>query len=105
MAMSAAGLPGIGARRAVDVRSKMCEDCGVKQPSFGLLSERTKPWCSGCAKGHAGVVDARSKMCEGCGVKQPSFGLPPELTKRWCSGCAKGHTGAVNVRSKKRRTD
>ena len=103
--MSATRLPGIGARRAVDVRSKMCEGCGVKQSSFGLLSERTKPWCSGCAKGHAGAVDARSKMCEGCGVKQPSFGLPPELTKWWCSGCAKGHAGAVNVRSKKRRTD
>ena len=61
MAMSAAGLPGIGARRAVDVRSKMCEDCGVKQPSFGLPPELTKRWCSGCAKGHTGAVNVRSK--------------------------------------------
>ena len=35
---------------------KMCEDCGLKQPSFVLPAEGKRRWCSGCTKGHAGVV-------------------------------------------------
>jgi hypothetical protein len=29
----------------------MCKDCGLKQPSFGLLTKGKKWWCSFCAKG------------------------------------------------------
>ena len=27
---------------------KMCEDCGLKWPNFGLLVERKEWWCAGC---------------------------------------------------------
>jgi predicted Fe-S protein YdhL (DUF1289 family) len=68
-------------------------------PSFGLLAEGKRRWCSGCAKGHAGVVNIASKKCESCQLKVPSFGLPAEGKKRWCSGCAKAHAGALRWRS------
>jgi hypothetical protein len=81
----------------VNIGSKKCEGCGLKQPSFGLPAEGKKRWCGGCAKGHKGAVNVGSKKCEGCGLKQPSFGLPSEGKMRWCGGCAKGHKGAVRA--------
>ena len=36
---------------------KKCEDCQLKQPSFGLPAEGRTRWCSGCAKAHAGAED------------------------------------------------
>ena len=86
----------------MDVVSKKCEGCGLKQPMFGLPGEgKKRRWCSGCAKGHAGAVDVVSKKCEGCGLKQPKFGLPAEGKRRWCSGCAKAHAGAVDITKRK----
>jgi hypothetical protein len=82
----------------VDVVNKKCEECQLKQPTFGLPSDRTKRWCSGCAKGHAGAVNVVDKKCEECQLKIPNFGLPAEGKKRWCFGCAKGHAGAVNIK-------
>ena len=38
----------------VDIRSKKCEDCEVKEPSFGLAGadgKGKKRWCGGCARG------------------------------------------------------
>jgi hypothetical protein len=73
----------------VDVISKMCEGCQVKYPRFGLPAEGKVRWCSGCAKGHAGVVNVKGKKCEGCQVKYPRFGLPDGGKKRrWCGDCA-----------------
>ena len=43
------------------VSRKKCEDCQLKQPSFGLPAEGKKRWCSGCAKGHAGAVDVETR--------------------------------------------
>ena len=75
----------------MNVQSKMCDDCQLKQPSFGLPAEGKARWCSGCAKGHAGAEDvltSHSKKCEGCQLKRSNFGLPAEGKARWCSGCA-----------------
>ena len=70
----------------------MCEDCGEVRPSYGLLGEQTKRWCSGCGKRHVGAVSVQQRQkCEDNGEKQPSFTLPGERTLRWCSGCGKGH--------------
>jgi hypothetical protein len=81
----------------VDVVNKMCEDCKLKQPNFGLVGGK-RQWCSGCAKAHDGAVDVVSKMCEDCKLKHPKFGLVAEGKKRWCFGCAKAHDGAVDFR-------
>jgi hypothetical protein len=96
---------------AVNVGSKKCEDCGVKQPTYGfkevtsnsgITLEGKKRWCTGCAKEHAGTEDlTRKKNCEGCQQKMAFFGLPAEGIKRWCRGCAKAHTGAVDIKHKK----
>jgi hypothetical protein len=34
-----------GAHGAVDVTSKKCEDCQIKQPTFGLPAEGKSRWC------------------------------------------------------------
>ena len=66
---------GRGQAGAVNVAKKKCEDCGLKQPSFGLPGDvgkrglKRRRWCSGCADGHEGSVDLASKMCEDCTVK------------------------------------
>ena len=84
------------------VHKNKCEECELKQPSFGLPAEGKTRWCGGCAKGHAGAVNVASKKCEGCGLKQPSFGLPAEGKRlRWCAGCATAHKGAQNNKKKK----
>jgi hypothetical protein len=88
----------------MDVVNKKCEDCQLKQPSFGLPADRKKRWCGVCAKGHAGVVNVVMRMCEDCGLKCPSVGLVVERKVRWCSGCAKGHAGTEsNVSHRKVR--
>ena len=46
-----------GAKDFKNERRKMCEDCQLKNPSFGLPAEGKRRWCSGCAKGHAGAVN------------------------------------------------
>ena len=71
----------------------MCEDCGLKSPSFGMEDERKMRWCSGCAKAHGAVNLVR--QCEDCALKSPSFGMEDERKRRWCSGCVKAHEGAV----------
>ena len=79
-----------------------CEDCALRQPSFGLPAEGRTRWCGGCAKAHAGARDVTSKRCEDCALKQPGFGLPAEGRKRWCVGCAKAHAGAQSLRKRRR---
>ena len=66
---------------------KMCEGCGIKEPSYRLL------WCGGCAPGK-GVASLNKKKCEGCGIKLPSW----KRRKRRCAGCAKAEgNGAVSL--------
>jgi hypothetical protein len=83
---------------------KLCEDCGLKRPSFGLRAERKARWCGGCAKGRPGATGVLNAKCEDCKTKQPNYGLPAEGKKRWCSGCAKAHLGAA-ITGRKRCED
>ena len=73
---------------------KMCEGCGLKQPSHFLPGERRKRWCGGCAAaGGGGGVSLPRKICWGCGLKMPNYGLSADRRKRWCGGCAKAADG------------
>ena len=74
---------------------KKCEDCALKQPSYGLPGEGKKQrWCTSCAKAHPGAVNKRSNKCEDCMQKAVNYGLSGEGKKqRWCAGCAKAHGG------------
>eukprot|EP01052_Picozoa_sp_SAG31_P071416 SAG31_NODE_30331_length_382_cov_1.416961_1_plen_43_part_10 len=39
-------------------RRRMCEDCGLKLPSFGDPGTKRARWCGGCARsGHPQAVD------------------------------------------------
>ena len=50
---------------SVDMVSKKCEDCGLRQPSFGLASEgKKKRWCGSCAGQHEGSISVIGKKCE-----------------------------------------
>ena len=44
---------------------KVCEGCGLKQPSYGLVSKGKARWCAGCAKGHAGDESRRVVPAKG----------------------------------------
>ena len=79
-------------------KQKMCEGCGLKQPTDRLASEG-KRWCAGCGVVEEGAVSLQKpkKRCQGCGLKTLSFGLPSVGKKRWCGGCAKAHVGAENL--------
>ena len=66
---------------------RMCEDCGGKQPSFGLPTDRKKRWCGRCGKKH-GAIDVVSKKCEDCGDKYAISGLASDRKKRWCFLCS-----------------
>jgi hypothetical protein len=80
----------------VNLLTKKCEGCQLKETTFGLLAEGKRRWCGGCAKAHAGAVSL-CKRCEGCGENRARFGLPVEGKRRWCSGCAKAHVGTEDV--------
>ena len=46
-----AGLPCRAKKKgAIDLNSKLCEDCGDKQASFGLPTDRKRRWCGPCGK-------------------------------------------------------
>ena len=85
------------------MKQKRCEDCKLKQLSFGLPAEGKARWCAGCARGHDGALNLRlrGKRCEDCALKYPSFGQPAEGKARWCAGCAYDHDGAISLRSKR----
>ena len=74
--------PRLGGGNKNDPRTmgrRMCEDCALGQPRFGLPAEGgRRRWCGGCAKAHAGARDVVSRRCEDCALKVPSFGLPAE---------------------------
>ena len=53
---------------AIDIISTKCEDCKRNQPSFGMLPERKRRWCAGCAKGHEGAASLLKKRRVGGGV-------------------------------------
>ena len=73
-----------------------CEECLVKDPSFGDAKERKRRWCNTCAKLHPGAVLLKKRSpCEDCLDKDPSFGLELDRKRRWCHGCALKHEGAV----------
>jgi hypothetical protein len=87
------GCEGSGAVRCVKLLQKMCEGCGEKQASFGLVSRENatkKRWCAGCGAAK-GAVPVYKKMCESCGLKQPNYGLAVDRVKRWCSTCGGAH--------------
>ena len=46
--------------------NKMCGDCKMKYPSYGMPAEKTKRWCKGCATNHPGAVTKKWKI-----VQQP----------------------------------
>ena len=74
--------------RRGDSQSK-CEDCGQKQPSYGVPGAPGKKyrWCSECAQKHTGAVCVKGKAtCEDCRQKWPTCNVPgaPGKKYRWC---------------------
>jgi hypothetical protein len=52
-----------GATSLREKAHKMCEECGLKQPSYGHPADQVMRWCAPCAKHQAGAVSLRlSKM-------------------------------------------
>ena len=80
---------------AVDLLGKMCEDCNLKHPVFGLPGEKTRRWCASCAKQHPGAADLANKKCEDCKMTQPKYGLPGERKGSWCASSTSTSTAST----------
>ena len=89
---AASAVAGVGRRQRPP-----CEDCHLKDPSFGLPDQKKRRWCHQCAQQHEGAVSLKKRRtpCEDCKLKDPSFGMPAERKRRWCHQCSKQHNGAV----------
>ena len=95
---AASAVAGVGRRQRPP-----CEDCHLKDPSFGLPDQKKRRWCHQCAQQHEGAVSLKKRRtpCEDCKLKDPSFGMPAERKKRrWCRRCSKQHEGAVCLKLK-----
>jgi hypothetical protein len=99
----ASQLPMLARAAAAVCSPYMCEDCNVKWPHFGLVTEGKRRWCARCArKSHPAAQSLqRQRRCEDCTRKCPSFGHPAENKKRWCGSCAKRHPGAQSLLRRK----
>ena len=94
---------GRAASAVAGVGRPTCEDCHLKEPSFGLPDQKNRRWCHQCAQQHEGAVSLKKPRapCEDCKLKDPSFGMPAERKKRrWCGRCSKQHEGAVYLKLK-----
>eukprot|EP01050_Picozoa_sp_SAG11_P023785 SAG11_NODE_4887_length_1733_cov_1.990208_2_plen_319_part_01 len=96
-------------------RSKICEDCGRKRPTYALQTERRLRWCNDCAKKQvvrgadgnwvrAPIVNLKSRRCSDCNITSPCYGLPPttpgaKVVALWCARCAKSgaHPTAISA--------
>ena len=78
-----------------------CEDCLVKQASFGYGDRKQRQWCSGCAKQHPGAIDKSYRLCMDCQERRAHFGPADGPKNRWCGECAGLHLGAVKARRAK----
>jgi hypothetical protein len=68
----------------VNVKTKKCEVCQVKIPTFAMEGEKARR-CAECKQPE--MINVKTKMCEVCQVKQPVFALDGEKTARRCSEC------------------
>ena len=60
-------------------KQKMCEDCGLKRPSYGLPSEgRRHRWCARCGKGHVAAQRVKRVHEATRGLTRPAKGLKRE---------------------------
>jgi hypothetical protein len=69
----------------VNIKAKMCENCGLKQPSYNFAEKKVGIYCGDCRLDGM-VLMKRSLFCIICDKKQASFnleGMPP----RYCSDC------------------
>jgi hypothetical protein len=81
----------------VNVKSKMCIECGEIIPSFGKKGGKKATHCAECAKGKY-LVDVTHKMCVKCHETYPSYGEKGGKPTH-CAECAKGKD-LVNVKDK-----
>ena len=78
-------------------KQKMCEDCGLKTPSYGLPAERQKRWCAGCAavEGSGAVTCIRCARAAASGTRPNlAAGQAAEAVVRWLRGGG-GERGGV----------
>ena len=81
----------------VDVKSKKCITCKIKQPVFNNPNKTKALYCAKCAL--PGMVDIKNKKCITCKIKRPVFNNPNETKALYCAKCAL--PGMVDIKSKK----
>lgn len=81
-----------------DIAHKKCEDCGLTQASYGLLSENKIRYCGVCAKKHGGI-DLKNEMCEDCCVIHAHYNYEFESKPAYCLNCSKKYENMVPFQS------
>jgi hypothetical protein len=79
-----------------NVLAKMCEVCGLKQPSFSTSKEIPATHCGDCKSKE--MICIHTKKCVVCNIKQPCFGLV-EKKPTHCFDCKDDNM--TNVKGKR----
>jgi uncharacterized protein YajQ (UPF0234 family) len=81
----------------IDIKSKKCINCNIKQPVFNYDGEKNAIYCGDC-KLH-NTIDIKSKKCIGCNIKQPIFNYENEKSTLYCNDCKLENM--IDIKSKK----
>ena len=66
-------------------KNNKCIKCNIKQPYFGLSTDKKATFCGGCKNDN--MIDIKHPKCIKCKIKHSSFGLPTDKKATFCSGC------------------
>ena len=69
----------------IDVKSKRCIKCNLKQPIYNLPTESKGLYCGDCKL--PDMIDVKHPRCIKCNLKRPNFNNPTESKGLYCFDC------------------
>ena len=69
----------------IDIKSKKCIKCNIKQPIFNYINEKNALYCKDCKLNN--MIDIKNKKCIKCKNKQPNFNYNEEKNALYCKDC------------------
>jgi hypothetical protein len=66
-------------------KNNKCIKCNIKQPYFGLSTDKKATFCGGCKNDN--MINIKSPKCIKCNIKQPYFGLSTDKKANFCCDC------------------
>jgi hypothetical protein len=81
----------------IDITSKKCINCKIKQPTFNYINEKKSLYCGDCKLEN--MIDIINKKCIKCDDKIPVFNYKYEKKALYCRDCKL--TDMIDIKSKK----